>query len=125
VSDSITAVLSDSRASDESAPIEDNAEIILNDFKNIMMMQNENITTRFDRYVNEPEQEYTEEEIKEAEYIYNAMITNPEEVSEAIDETTVSPDVTTEETITGETITEVLSDEAIQEYINEMFSDSD
>ena len=105
--------------------IEDDPEIILNDFKNIMMMQNENITTRFDRYVNEPEPEYTEEEIKEAEYIYNAMITNPEEVSEAIDETTVSPDVATEETITGETITEVLSDEAIQEYINEMFSDSD
>jgi hypothetical protein len=91
-----------------------------------MMMQNENITTRFDRYVNEPEQEYTEEEIKEAEYIYNAMITNPEEVSEAIDETTtVSPEVATEETITEETITEVLSDEAIQEYIDEMFSDSD
>ena len=105
--------------------IEDNPEIILNDFKNIMMMQNENITTRFDRYVNEPEPEYTEEEIKEAEYIYNAMITNPEEVSEAIEETTVSPEVATEETITGETITEVLSDEAIQEYINEMFSDSD
>jgi hypothetical protein len=64
--------------------ITDNPEILINDFKDIYMMQNQNITTKFDRLSEEPEPEYTEEVLTEATTLYDAMLKNPEEVIDKI-----------------------------------------
>ena len=47
-------------------------------------MQNQNITTKFDRFSEEPEPEYTEEVLTEATTLYDAMLNNPEEVIDKI-----------------------------------------
>jgi len=62
----------------------DNPEILINDFKDIYMMQNQNITTKFDRLSEEPEPEYTEEVLTEATTLYDAILKNPEEVIDKI-----------------------------------------
>ena len=64
--------------------ITDNPEILINDFKDIYMMNQENITTKFDRLSEEPESEYTEEVLTEATTLYDAMLKNPEEVIDKI-----------------------------------------
>jgi len=61
-----------------------NPEILINDFKNIYIMQNENITTKFDRYLHEEPPQYTEEELMEASKVYNETLENPIEVIDKI-----------------------------------------
>lgn len=64
--------------------ITDNPEILINDFKDIYMMNQENITTKFDRFSQEPEPEYTQEVLTEATTLYDAMLKNPEQVIDTI-----------------------------------------
>ena len=68
----------------ESIKIESNPEILINDFKEVVMMQNENINTKFSRYENEKPTTYTEEQIKEANFVYNQTLSNPEEVGDKL-----------------------------------------
>ena len=81
----------------ESIRIESNPEILINDFREVVMMQNENIDTKFSRYADESPPTYTEEQIKEANFIYNQTLSNPEEVADKLIEASQDMQDTQEE----------------------------
>jgi hypothetical protein len=64
--------------------INENPEMLINDFKDIYMMQNENITTKFDRYIHEPPPSYNEEELIEDKTVYDEVVNNGEVASDKL-----------------------------------------
>lgn len=62
----------------------DNPEMLVNEFKEVYMMQNENITTKFDRYINEPPPVYTTEELLEDKIVYDEIVNNTEVASDKL-----------------------------------------
>jgi len=102
--------------------ITDNPEILINDFKDIYMMQNQNITTKFDRFSEEPEPEYTEEVLTEATTLYDAMLKNPEEVIDKI--TNYVYEIPTE-TIKTEKNVEEIEETDINDLMNIYFTNEE
>lgn len=100
----------------------DNPEILINEFKDIYMMQNQNITTKFDRFSEEPEPEYTEEVLTEATTLYDAMLKNPEEVIDKI--TNYVYEIPTE-TIKTEKIVEEIEETDINDLMNVYFTNEE
>ena len=100
----------------------DNPEILINDFKDIYMMQNQNITTKFDRFSEEPEPEYTEEVLTEATTLYDAMLKNPEEVIDKI--TNYVYEIPTE-TIKTEKNVEEIEETDINDLMNIYFTNEE
>jgi hypothetical protein len=75
------------------------------------MMQNENITTKFDRYVHEPPPVYTSEELIEDKTVYDEVVNNGEVASDKlinyIDTKQISPEEVVEEVKPVEVVEEV------------------
>jgi hypothetical protein len=64
--------------------INENPEMLINDFKDVYMMQNENITTKFDRYIHEPPPVYTSEELIEDKTVYDEVVNNGDVASDKL-----------------------------------------
>jgi len=64
--------------------INENPEMLVNDFKEVYMMQNENITTKFDRYIHDPPPVYTSEELLEDKTVYDEIVNNTEVASDKL-----------------------------------------
>jgi len=61
----------------ENVELDKNPETLINEFKDIYMMNNENITIKFDRNIQEQPPQYTEEQKEQAEIVYDDTIENP------------------------------------------------
>lgn len=106
--------------------LESNPEVLINDFKNIVMMQSDNINTKFIRYEETQPPIITDEEYKQAKYIYDKTLSNPEEVANQLIKTSeeISPSpVETKPDISPSPIeTKPEPEQAnIDELINEFF----
>ena len=99
--------------------INENPEMLINDFKDIYMMQNENITTKFDRYIHEPPPSYNEEELIEDKTVYDEVVNNTEVVSDKlinyIDTKQISPEEVVEEVEEVKEVVESCPPEPIDE----------